>query len=72
MRGNDWVADLVCDMWPFLAEADLPHLQAAVAARRMDPMDLGSGADAGGAAKVGLSRPMLRLVKGVRTTPPCH
>jgi hypothetical protein len=72
MRGNDWVADLVCDMWPFLVEADLPHLQAAVAARCMHPMDLGSGAVAGEAVREGLSRPMLRLVKGVRTTPPCH
>ena len=72
MRGSDWVADFVRDMWPFLAEADLPHLQAVVAARGMGLMDLGSGGVAEGAAREGLNRPMLRLVEGGRTTPLRH
>ena len=72
MRGNDWVTDLVRDMWPFLAEADLPHLQAVVAAPSMGLLDLGSGGVAKGAAREGLNRPMLRLVEGGRTTPLRH
>ena len=72
MRGNDWVADLVRDMWPFIEDADLPHLRAAVAARGIAPLDLGAKGVVGGVAKTGLNRPMLRLVKGGRTTLPCH
>jgi len=72
MRGNDWVADLVRDMWSFLGEADLPHLQAAALARGMGSLDLGSGDVAGAIARTDLCRPMLRLVEAGVTTTPCH
>jgi hypothetical protein len=72
MRDNDWVSDLVRDLWALVEEADLPHLHAAALTRGLGSPDPDAESAIPSTTRTGLGRPMLRLVQANKTTSPCH